>query len=377
MGRLFGDGSAAEDLRTALTTAGHTVSHFGINPFTETLEYENRVWRFPGHYRREVGLRATDQPQAFIRSMRDLNRFALPVVDVARSKADVIHLHTELAMPAIEEIRRHTKIPMVYTQHTVNRVQLELSRCNSVVARLLVTMQDRAIETADEWTAPSALKSNSTRQPVIIPHAIGHRHPIQNRSAGRVPTILYVGRLTAIKGIDLLLDALDLVSRQFRLVVVGTGPRLEEYRQRASDLGIDALFTGQVPREELWGIYAQADIFVCPTEFDTYNLTVDEAMASGLPVLASEIDALRGRIESGSTGILCRRDKDTFAECITYLIDHPKERRKLGSAAQKKLASRSIETAYAYLEVYSRALEGAAELRSPLSTASSTAVLNA
>jgi glycosyltransferase involved in cell wall biosynthesis len=120
---------------------------------------------------------------------------------------------------------------------------------------------------------------------------------------GLGPHLLAIGRLAAEKGFDLLLSAVALVRRDFphaALVIVGKGPEQARLKALATELGIaDAVsFAGYVDRP--WQFYAGADIFVLASRHEGMPNALIEAMASGLPVVATPasggvVDLLRGR----------------------------------------------------------------------------------
>ena len=83
-------------------------------------------------------------------------------------------------------------------------------------------------------------------------------------------------------------------------VVVGTGPMLEELRQRYPDV----IFTNAFTREDLAEAYASADVFVFPSLTDTFGIVLIEAMASGVPVAAYPVTGPIDNVQSGVTGIL-------------------------------------------------------------------------
>ena len=104
---------------------------------------------------------------------------------------------------------------------------------------------------------------------------------------------LAVGRLVALKGFDYLLNAWgalpDEIIQQNTLIIVGAGEEENDLRRIASDIkNSNIVFTGFKPSTELPKYYAAADVFVFPSLVDVWGLVVNEAMACGLPVLASK-----------------------------------------------------------------------------------------
>jgi glycosyltransferase involved in cell wall biosynthesis len=115
---------------------------------------------------------------------------------------------------------------------------------------------------------------------------------------------LYVGTLRQRKGVDLLLRALADVDMP--CVVAGDGPSRAELQRTAEELGLSerVLFLGSVPHAELPGLYRKAAMFVFPSSADTTPLALLEAMASGIPPVASSIYGIPKVIQDRHNGLL-------------------------------------------------------------------------
>jgi glycosyltransferase involved in cell wall biosynthesis len=113
--------------------------------------------------------------------------------------------------------------------------------------------------------------------------------------------LLYVGRLGREKRVDLLEDALRGLEG-VRLVVVGDGPARPDLQQRMQ--GLPVHFTGYLKGTELATAYASADVFVFPSDTETFGQVVQEAMASGLPVVGARSGGTLDLVQEGVTGYL-------------------------------------------------------------------------
>lgn len=102
--------------------------------------------------------------------------------------------------------------------------------------------------------------------------------------------ILFVGRLTYTKGIDLLLNALNKVKGKYKLTIVGDGPEKEKLIKLSMDLGINNMvnFLGSKNGSELKQIYREHDIFVLPSRCDCFGLVLTEAMCNSMAVIGSK-----------------------------------------------------------------------------------------
>ena len=173
--------------------------------------------------------------------------------------------------------------------------------------------------------------------------------------------VLYAGRLTREKGVDLLAESFLRAHRRdprLHLLLAGGGPEEGELRQR---LGERATFLGWLEGEELPRAYASADVFLFCSRTDTFGQAILEAGASGLPTVAVAEGGPRALIENRHTGLLCRPDPDHIAGSLLQLASSPLLRRQLGASAVHAVSERSWERSLEQLAAgYSRALGSAA-----------------
>src|SRR5262249_39631133 len=155
--------------------------------------------------------------------------------------------------------------------------------------------------------------------------------------------VLYAGRMTREKGVDLLADAF-LRARssepRLHLLLAGGGPEEAELRER---LGEHATFLGWLEGEDLARTYASADMFLFCSQTDTYGQVVLEAGASGLPVIAVAEGGPATLIENNHTGLLCQADADHLAGALLRLSSSPLLRRRLRASAVSAARGRSWE----------------------------------
>ena len=146
----------------------------------------------------------------------------------------------------------------------------------------------------------------------------------------------YVGRLAAEKRLDLLAEVAELPG--VRLVIVGAGPA-EAAARRALP---GALFVGQRQGEVLARIYASLDIFVHAGPHDTFGNTLQEAAASGLPVVAPAAGGPLDLVDNGATGFLVEPgDARALADAVAVLTGSAELRAAQGAAARLAVLDRS------------------------------------
>jgi glycosyltransferase involved in cell wall biosynthesis/predicted metal-dependent phosphoesterase TrpH len=158
--------------------------------------------------------------------------------------------------------------------------------------------------------------------------------------------VLYAGRITREKGVDLLADAfIDARQRDPRLhlVLAGGGPEQERLRARVGDE--HATFLGWLDGIELARAYASADVFLFPSATDTFGQVILEAQASGLPVVAVAAGGPLSLIEDRVSGMLAEPAADALAECLLELAASPLLRRRLAAVALAEVRQRTWERA--------------------------------
>ncbi|KJS08357.1 MAG: hypothetical protein VR73_05925 [Gammaproteobacteria bacterium BRH_c0] len=146
---------------------------------------------------------------------------------------------------------------------------------------------------------------------------------------GQQPIIGFVGRLAHNKGVDVLLQAATLVNRQYpnaHWIIVGEGEEKPRLQQLAAKNGMEdkVHFVGKMPREDIYSAMKGFDIVVVPSREEGFGLTALEAMACGLPLVASRVDALQEVVIDGQTGLLFTvDDPESLKDCLSKLLFKP------------------------------------------------------
>jgi glycosyltransferase involved in cell wall biosynthesis/predicted metal-dependent phosphoesterase TrpH len=202
------------------------------------------------------------------------------------------------------------------------------------------------------------------------------------RDSGAFPgqvKVLYAGRLTKEKGVDLLAEAF-LRARErdprLHLLLAGGGPEEGALRERLGvgsqssmgerDESPCATFLGWLDREQLARAYASADLFLFCSRTDTYGQVIAEAQASGLPVVAVAEGGPVSLISDRHTGWLCPPDPESIAGAVAQLASSAFLRERLSRAARAAVRGRSWEAAFEQLAAgYAQALSRARRIGSP------------
>ena len=174
--------------------------------------------------------------------------------------------------------------------------------------------------------------------------------------------VLYVGRQTKEKGVDLLVESFlraHEADPRLHLLLAGGGPEEDELRER---LGDRATLLGWLRGDDLARAYASADIFLFCSRTDTFGQVLVEAGASGLPVVAVNEGGPASIVVDGETGRLCEPDPGMIAAALLQLADSPAWRAKLGHRGLEAAQARTWEASMTQLaEGYDRVTEAAVE----------------
>jgi glycosyltransferase involved in cell wall biosynthesis/predicted metal-dependent phosphoesterase TrpH len=181
--------------------------------------------------------------------------------------------------------------------------------------------------------------------------------PAGDSELGNRFNVLYCGRLSKEKGIDLLAEAF-LIARdhdpRLHLVLAGRGPEEESLRRR---LGSAATFLGWVEGDRLAQVYASADLFMFASTTDTFGNVILEAQASGLPVLAVAAGGPMELIEDGRSGCLVAPEPQALANALRGLARREAIRERLATGGLLAVRERSWQASLDRLASgYARAL---------------------
>ena len=191
-------------------------------------------------------------------------------------------------------------------------------------------------------------------------------YPAKNKKSNSEIQLLFISRLMPQKGIDTLIKACDVLNKRgvtnYKLTIVGEGhlknlmfSLIEKYnlREKINHLGWKDL-------EELPDIYRAADIFILPSVMEGMSSVVLQAMASGLPIVASRVKGFEEVLEENENGLFAEyNNPGQFANAIEKLIESESLRKSMSEKSLKKSKMFSWESiAKQYLELYEKAVFG-------------------
>ena len=209
--------------------------------------------------------------------------------------------------------------------------------------RYLHDLQAADALVADGWAAdhlPAALGRPVERVPKGVdverfrPDGPDMRDQLRLRNRRVVVT---VARLVPLKNLRLLLDAIAIVfarSAGAHLVIVGDGPEGRALKGRVRELGVGdrVTFAGDVPHADTPSWFRTGDVFALSSDFDNSPNAVLEAMACGLPTVATDVGGVREFVGAGRGGAVVRpRDPSALADALQTYLSSPEEARAAGA----------------------------------------------
>ena len=273
---------------------------------------------------------------------------------------DVLHVH-EPASPSVSILACWSaRGPIVATWHSSMQRSRALSAMYSLVQTALEKVSARI---AVSEAARQTLVEHMGGDAVLIPNgvdcsAFGHAEPLPGWP-GEGGSLFFIGRIDEPrKGLQVLLEALPSIAEAHpgvRLLVAGPGD-VEEFRESlAPEIAARVEFLGLVSEEDKARAFVSADVYVAPnTGGESFGIVLLEAMASGTPVLASDLEAFRRVIDGGRAGAsFLNEDPADLARAAIALLDDAQERARLSREGLLRAGEFDWETvARRVVEVY-------------------------
>lgn len=328
-------------LKKALEKKGHQVFIVAVNDKGHSYRFEenNKVIRLPG-----IPIGIYDYRLTSIYPVRVINR-------IKKWNLDVIHSQTEFGVGTFARIiAKQYDIPLVHTYHTMYEDYVHYitkgyfnKSSKKVVEHLTKFYCDK---TATELIVPTkkiyALfkeKYKYERNVHIIPTGIDverfYREKISNKEVEEIKNvigikpndfvILFVGRIGREKSIDVLIESQYAFIKKHpncKLVIIGDGPDMPGYLKLVKKYKLEdnVKFIGKIPWEEIPKYYQIATVFATASRTETQGLTVIEAMASSLPVVAADDESFKEVVVDDLNGYLFSNKKQ-YRKIIEKLLN--------------------------------------------------------
>jgi len=299
---------------------------------------------------------------------------------LSRERPDIVHVHNTFVMisPSIYGACKTAGVPVVQTLHNyrlfcpahtflrdgvpcedcVNRSLLSSvrHRCYRgsaaasaaaatmlAVNRLLGTYREdiHCYIALTEFARAKFVECGLPVKKVAVKPNFIHPDPGERQSIGN--WAVFMGRLAPEKGVATALRAWKLLSPEMELKIIGDGPALDDLRQIASQLEVrNVTFLGRLPRHEAFEYLARARFLLFPSEwYESFPMTILEAYAHGVPVVASRLGVMPEIVKEKHTGLLFEpRDPESLAGVVKTLWDDMGAIRQLGQNARREYVTR-------------------------------------
>ncbi|HYY10997.1 MAG TPA: glycosyltransferase family 4 protein [Kineosporiaceae bacterium] len=297
--------------------------------------------------------------------------------------ADLVHAHLgeDLAvLPiALAAARRHA-LPLVVTVHTSVAHTLAVHGARSAVVKAVGGWWERRVEPAADavLALTPRLAGVLTEQGVdagrvhvvpsgVRPQLFDGARPLPPEFAARLaavprPRIGYVGRLHPQKSVDVVVRALPLLDADAHLVVAGEGPDRPKLERLVDELGLRSrvTFLGLVPHDDVPALLREVDVAVLPSRYEELGTAIVEAMACGVPVVASRTGGIPDVVRDGVNGLLAEPgDVPATAAALRRVLADPHLRRRLGECGRRSAQDHRWDVlAERVHDVYTSVLEG-------------------
>lgn len=286
-------------------------------------------------------------------------RLGLPMVASAFKKIkalnlDLIHTHTEFSIGLFGRfVAKHLDIPVVHTYHTMyedyTHYISNFKYTKQVAKKIIIKTSKQYVKKYDGIIAPSdktrfALRRYGvTNNIFVVPTGINLDQFKQlPKSSAELDSIyekyqlkkedyhiLSLGRLSEEKSVNLIIEQLPEVLKVIpsaKLLIVGDGPYREKLEELTAQLSLqkNIVFIGRVPYEHVNLFYSIANVFISASKTETQGLTILEAMASGLPVIAYDDLNIKDIIIANESGYLFSTKEELSRALITCYSDNEK-----------------------------------------------------
>jgi glycosyltransferase involved in cell wall biosynthesis len=342
------------------------------SPEDAAVEYVDELKIVRLDFRKVPTPKSSKMPRYLRFALNELNTvlFALKVSRYLTKNSqniDVIHLHATSVGLVLSLLNRKLRSKMFYTSHLGQWV-LRGTRRLSILERIHVFLDSYLIRQVAKVVALNDLAKESfitigrvNPNKVVVVYngvdteffkpTIGVEETRKKYDLEGKFTVLFVGQLSKIKGVEYLIKAADVIINElgykdtlFLLVGPLTFGTLEKPINMEEMLGYirqhqlesNIIFTGALPLEEVRRLYVASDIFVLPSLAEGDPLVVVEAMASGKPIIGTKVGGILHKVKDGWNGFLIDpADERQLADKIKYLMDHPEERKRMGTNSRK------------------------------------------
>jgi N-acetyl-alpha-D-glucosaminyl L-malate synthase BshA len=271
-----------------------------------------------------------------------------------RKRFDIIHAHYAVPQGLLGvALKRVLRLPLVVTLHGTDINYLAKRRGTRALVRLVLNNAD-AVVAVSRFLKTEAEKLGIEGEKIRVIYN-GVELP-EYEETQREMSILFVGSLVKQKGVDVLIKAFRTVKERIpeaKLIIVGEGREREALAELCTQLRLrDVYFAGS--RSELSSYYSRSRVLALPSRAEGFGLVALEAMAHGLPVVATKVGGIPEVVTHGETGILVEcGNANALAEALIRVMSDEALWQRLATRAKERASEFSWEkTANEYAKVY-------------------------
>jgi len=327
----------------------------------------------------EVPYEQVKTPYGLVKFFASRTEFGLRILKLLKqTECDIIHVHLPFASTILVNLNKKLRDKMIYTAHIgEERKRFALDSSAPLTFKLfspdlyLMKRVKKSIVLNESLKKKLIERGISEERLDVIPNGINvEDFNVSERAIEKIKAkygltgivIMFAGTITPRKGVLQLIRAGEILKQKDILfLIVGNLSLDKEYAQKvikySKDSGVNVRFTGFVPYNDLKALYSACDIFVLPSFEEGQPIVLLEAMASGKPLIGSNVGGISMMIRDGWNGFLIEPGNEKkLADKIRYLVENEDERKRMGKNS-RKLAKEEFDwskIAERYLRIYEK-----------------------
>ena len=239
---------------------------------------------------------------------------------------DIIHAHFYSIAAIATILKKKYDIPLVITEHSskLNKAGDEISGLDKKIATKAYNSCDCLI-CVSNTLRDNVLRSFNHDSVVISDMVDNQIYSFSGQNKNTSPFVyVAVGNLVPIKALDKLVESFAKVNDDARLVIIGDGPEKENLQNKINELGLDAQVSlmGQLNRQQINEIYQDSNVFVLPSQSETFGVSYIEAMYAGLPVIATRCGGPESFVDENNGMLVEVNNVDELAEAMCRIREN-------------------------------------------------------
>ena len=246
-------------------------------------------------------------------------------------KPDIIHCHVYFSGVVGIILGKIYKIPVVITEHWTGFPRKILTKWSILKARFVMNEAKIILPVSEDLE--KAIKSYGIKSRFqVIPNVVNTEifYPTTTRHRSEIKRILLVALLSPQKGVTYLFKSLAKLKEKrqdFLLDIVGDGPNRKEYEEQVQKLRLQGIvrFHGLKTKPEVAEFMRRSDFFVLPSIWENLPCVLIEAMASGLPIVATKVGGISEIINEKVGVLVAQKDVEALVKSIDYMLDNYRE----------------------------------------------------